>query len=96
MLNKLPQIESHLRINNNEPKALVRYINEYIQQNSCENFSVDISFMNILDACYVTTLCSTEHFIKYPNGRIRWKVSSNSIKEFNKDLTLGNVDYIIG
>ena len=57
--------------------------------------SVDISFMNVIDACYVSTLCATKHFIKYPNGKINWKVSSDTIREFNKDLELGNNHYIL-
>ena len=56
--------------------------------------TVDISFMNVLDACYVSTLCSTKHYIKYPQGKINWKISSELIREFNKDLELGNTDYI--
>ena len=57
--------------------------------------SVDISLMNILDACHVTTLCSTQHYIKYPDGRITWKVSSESVREFSQDLELGNSEYIL-
>ena len=70
-------------------------INFYIQNSSCKNMSVDISLMNILDACYVSTLCSTQHYIKYPDGKIKWKVSSDSVREFNKSLELGNCEYIL-
>ena len=72
------------------PNEAVDYINSYIDKHSCPNMSVDISHMNILDACYVSTLCSTKHYIKYPNGKISWKVSSELVKEFNKDMELGN------
>ena len=51
--------------------------------------------MNVIDACYVTTICSTKHYIKYPNGKISWVVSSEAVKEFNKDLELGNCEYIL-
>ena len=56
---------------------------------------IDISFMNIIDACFVTTLCATKHFTKYPNGKIEWKVSSKKVQEFNKNLDLGNSLYIL-
>ncbi len=95
MLLRLPQLKETLIPNSASPTDAVTYINSYIEKNSCENMSVDISAMNVIDACYVTTLCSTKHYIKYPNGKINWKVSSDAVREFNKDLELGNSEYIL-
>ena len=92
MIQLLPQKEALIPSSSN-PADAVNYINEYIDKNSCSKMSVDISYMNILDACYVSTLCSTKHYIKYPKGKIKWKVSSALVKEFNKDLELGNAIY---
>lgn len=92
MLQLLPNSDT-LTPNTTTPQDTVDYISSYIDKYHCENMSVDISFMNILDACYVTTLCSTKHYIKYPNGRINWHVSSDLVREFNKSLELGNVSY---
>lgn len=92
MLQLLPQNEILIPDSAN-PKLAMDYINAYIENNSCENISIDISFMNVLDACYVSTLCSTKHYIKYPQGKISWKISSELVKEFNKDLELGNAVY---
>ena len=93
MLQLLPQ-NNIVTPNTQIPSEAVDYINSYIDNYHCENMTVDISFMNVLDACYVSTLCSTKHYIKYPQGKINWKISSEIIREFNKDLELGNVDYI--
>ena len=95
MLQILPQLEETLSFNSVNPTDTIKYINSHIEENSCENLSVDISFMNVIDACYVSTLCSTKHFTKYPNGKISWKVSSKDVEEFNKDLELGNSEYIL-
>lgn len=95
MLLNTPQIEKTLTINSVNPTDAIKYINSHIENFSCEKLSVDISFMNVIDACYVSTLCATKHFTKYPNGKISWKVSSSSVKEFNKDLELGNSFYIL-
>lgn len=95
MLNKLPQLSETLVPNSVNPTDTIEYINSYIDNFSCENMSVDISFMNVLDACYVSTLCSTKHFTKYPQGKINWKISSELVREFNKDLELGNNNYIL-
>ena len=94
MLQLLPQTESLTQFSAN-PAETVEYINSYIEKHSCKKMSVDISFLNVLDACYVSTLCSTKHYIKYPDGKINWKISSELVKEFNKDLALGNISYEI-
>ena len=92
MIQLLPQSKTLLP-RSASPAEAVDFINQYIDKNPCSKMHVDISFMNILDACYVSTLCSTRHYIKYPNGKISWKVSSELVKEFNKDLDLGNAIY---
>ena len=78
-----------------EPQKAVEYINSYIKQSECTNLSVDISFMNIIDACYVSTMCSTSHYVKYPEGKVSWLVSSKLTEEFTKDLGLGNSEFWI-
>ena len=92
----LPQADYKSEIlvpNTNNPHLAVEYINSYIEKVNCENFSVDISFMNVLDACYVSTMCSTKHYIKYPAGNINWHVSSDMVNKLSKPLTLGNSHY---
>ena len=92
MIQLLPQEETIIP-NSSNPTDAIKYINSYIDKYSCENMSVDISFMNVIDACMVSTMCSTKHYIKYPQGKIRWKVSSQLVRDFNKNLELGNSDY---
>ncbi len=79
--------------NTRNPHKAIEYINSYIDRAKCEEFSVDISFMNVIDACYVSTMCSTKHYIKYPAGKINWFVSSGMVKEFSKNLSLENSEY---
>lgn len=74
-------------------KETVDFIDRYIDKYRCETMDIDISHLNILDACYVTTMCSTKHFTKYPNGKINWIVSSCLIKDFTQSLSLGNSSY---
>ena len=94
MLQLLPKSDT-LTPNSTNPNEAVAYINSYIEKYHCENMNIDVSFMNILDACYVSTMCSTTHFIKYPNGKIKWKISSDLVREFNKSLELGNSEYVL-
>ena len=90
----LPQNET-LIPNTNNPTDAINIINGYIEKYHCKEMSVDISFMNVLDACYVSTMCSTKHYIKYPDGKINWLISSSLVKDFNKNLELGNTEYIL-
>ena len=90
---QLPQTDI-LIPNTKNPEQAVEYINSYIDKAKCEEFTVDISFMNIIDACYVSTMCSTKHYIKYPEGRINWQVSSSKVEEFTKNMSLGNSKFI--
>ncbi len=94
MLQLLPQNDT-LTPNITNPNEAVEFINSYIEKYHCEFMSVDLSYMNILDACFVSTMCSTKHFIKYPEGKISWRISSGLIRDFNKDIELGNADYTV-
>ena len=94
MLKTLPQTEI-LIPNTKNPTKAIEYINSYINSVKCENMSVDISFINAVDACYVSTICSSKHFIKYPAGKINWIVSSKLVKELASKLELGNSEFYI-
>lgn len=93
MLNSLPQ-NSILLPNSVNLNDVIEYINEYIQANHCENLSVDISFMNPIDAGFVSTICSTKHYIKYPEGKINWFTSSEFTNDFIRSLNLGNAEFV--
>ena len=95
MLKFIPQEQKTLELNSVIPAEAVININTYIRENDCENLNIDISEINIMDACYVTTVCSANHFAKYPAGKINWKVSSLIIEDFNKSLDLGNCSYYL-
>jgi hypothetical protein len=90
----LPQNEV-LIPNARTPNKAVECINSYIHDVRCENLTVDISFMNAIDSAYVSTMCSTSHYIKYPEGKINWIVSSKMAIDMTKFLQLGNSSYFL-
>ena len=57
--------------------------------------TVDISRLNIMDACMVSTLCSTTHYMKYPDGEINWVVNSSDIENYTSAMSLGNTKFHI-
>ena len=79
--------------NTTKAVSAIEYINSYIDKTDNDTLSVDISRMNIIDACYVSTVCSATHFIKFPNGKIDWYVSSDAVRKYTKDMSLGNSEY---
>jgi len=73
---------------------VIESINSYIDTLKRDSVSIDISFLNAIDSSYVSTMCSTNFFIKFPQGKICWKVSSELVKTFNKNFDLGNTEYL--
>lgn len=94
MLQILPR-EKTICLNTNDSEKAVGYIKSYIHNTNCEYVSFDVSGMNVFDACYVSAIGSAEHYLKYPNGKIEWHISSEIIKELNQELELGNTNYIL-
>ena len=94
MLQLLPQSEV-LIPNTHSPNKAVEYINSYIKDVKCDNLTVDISFMNAIDSAYVSTMCSTSHYIKYPEGKISWIISSKMVENLAKSMQLGNSEFFV-
>ena len=73
----------------------IERLNEHIKLCNCQNMTVDISGMNIIDACMVSSVCSATHYLKYEKGKIKWIVNSPKVEEFTKSMNLGNSDFIV-
>lgn len=86
---------SELILDNNSPQTNVDIVNEHIKLCNCENMTVDITGLNILDACMVSTLCSTTHYMKYPDGKINWIINSKKVQDYTSSMTLGNCQFFI-
>jgi hypothetical protein len=95
MLKLLCQNSSPMVLDNLEPHKIVEAINEHIMDLGCENITFDISNLSIMDACRVSVLCSTEHYLRFPAGKINWIVTSNKVKLFTSSMNLGNAEYLL-
>lgn len=94
MLQVFSNNSSTIKTESQNPQKNIDMIKEHINICNCEFMTVDITNMNIIDACMVSTLCSAEHYMKYPNGKIKWIVNSKKIKEYTFDMSLGNSVFI--
>ena len=95
MLQNLPQNQTALIPSESSIAGVVDNINSHIDSCYCEHLTVDISFLNVIDACYVSTLCAARHYIKYPQGDIKWRVPSGIVEDFIKDMNLGNSTFYL-
>ena len=91
ILNKRKAI---LELDSTKSNEIVELINEYINESQNEDLTIDISGMNILDACRISVLGSTEQYIKNPNANINWVVSSESVEKMVSAMGLGNSSFL--
>ena len=82
--------DSKIILENTLPQKNIDMINEHINLCNCRNMTIDISKLNIIDACMVSTVCSTTHYLKYPDGKISWITNSDEVEEYTKPTNLGN------
>ena len=94
MLKVLSQNSSTLVLNDSEPNKIVEIVKEYINTSDEKDIMIDISRINIMDACKISVLCSTEHYLKNPNGKIHWIVSSSSVENLISSMGLGNSSFL--
>lgn len=87
--------EAYLKVGNYKENILeaVNEAKDYISTTNCPILNIDISGLNMLDALKVCVLSSTYHFAKYcNNGRIKWFVKDEQIKEQIEMLKLDNIE----
>lgn len=75
------------------PEKNIEMFNSHIKYADCKNIVVDITKLNVIDACMVSTLCSTNHYMKYPDGKINWVINNKDVANYTTPLTLGNVEF---
>lgn len=86
--------EAYLKVGNYQ-NSIFEAINEakdYITRFDCPFLNIDISGLNLIDATKVCVLASTFHYAKYCNGKIKWFVKDERIKEQIELLKLDNVE----
>lgn len=88
------ETEAYLKVTNYK-NSIFEAVNEakhYIYTHDCKKLNIDISGLNLIDAMKVCVLSSTYHFAKYPDGKIRWFVKDERIKEQICLLKLDNTE----
>lgn len=76
-------------------EKIINAVNSQIEKRKSDNVTVDISFLNVLDACKVSMLCATENYKKNPDRKISWIVNSRDVEIFTNSMNVGNSEFII-
>ena len=86
--------EIYLKVGNYKTNVFeaINEAKDYISRNDCPFLNIDISGLNLIDAMKVCVLASTFHYAKYCNGKVKWFVKDESIKEQITMLKLDNVE----
>lgn len=74
---------------------IVESIKSFIVKNKCDELSADISFLSLPNAARTALLCSTFHFVKYPRGKILWKVADEETKRAIASMKLRNMKLLV-
>ena len=83
MLKLLSQTPSTIKLKDSEPNKILNSLKEYMSSPESEFSTIDISDMNMIDACRISVLVSTEHFI-ICQGTSTMQVSAiaDSVREY--------------
>jgi len=74
---------------------VIKAINSQIKKRKSDNLTVDISFLSVLDACRVSMICSTQHYIQHPEGKINWIINNSDVENYTKSLNIGNSEFVL-
>lgn len=83
-----------LDLNCGNSQQILKNIQKYINKFDCPEMTLDLSKLNILDAAKVMVLSSAYHYKKYPEGKLKCRVQSDSIKNFVSEFSAVNLEVI--
>ncbi len=93
MLQILSSKDSKIIVHTQSPQKNIDMIKEHIKLCNCKNMTIDITNINVMDACMISSVCSAEHYVKYPEGKINWIVNSKEVQEYTSSMFLGNSEF---
>jgi len=71
----------------------INSVKKHIKCTDCKHMKMDISKLNAMEASKIAILCSTTHYLKYPQGTVDCIVKSKSIVDLIKPLILKNMKF---
>lgn len=84
----------YLDLNCGNSHEILENVKKYINKFDCPEMTLDLSKLNILDAAKVMVLSSTYHYKKYPEGKVKCRVQSKSVKNLVSSFLTDNLEVI--
>lgn len=69
-------------------------VKKYLKEINSPDITVDLSSMNVIDAAKVMVLASVYHSGKYPDGKIRCKLSGDCGYDFIHPFITKNLEFV--
>ena len=95
MLQIISSQDSKIILESQSPQKNIDMITKHIKSGKCQNMTIDITNLNVLDACMVSTLCSAQYYLEYPQGKISWITNSPMVEDYTKSMSLGNTEFSV-
>ena len=83
-----------LDLNCGSSAQIAEQIKKYINNFECPEMTLDLSKLNILDAAKVMMLSSAYHYKKYPEGKVKCRVASDSVTGLVSSFITKNLEVI--
>ena len=74
--------------------SLAGRIKNYIKKYDCPVITLDLSALNVFEASKIMLLSSAYHYSKYPKGKLRCHVASDSIMNLIAGLPAKNLEIV--
>lgn len=87
-------VKNYFKPKGNSTEVKIDSVEKHIKYTDCNYMTLDISKLNPLEASKIAVLCSTNHYLKYPQGIVDCIVKTTKMQEIIKPLTLGNMKFM--
>ncbi len=84
----------YIDFNCGNSEKILDNVKNYINKFDCPEISLDLSQLNILDATKIMVLSSAYHYQKYPEGKVKCRVQSDSVKELVTTFVTQNLELL--
>ena len=74
--------------------SLAAKVKNYIKKYDCPVITIDLSALNIFEASKIILLSSAYHYSKYPDGKLKCHVASESIMSLIAGFQVKNLEIV--
>ncbi len=84
----------YLSFNFTDSQKIMADVKDYIRKSECQELTIDLKSINVMDAAKIIVTTSAYHNKKYPQGKLICKTQS-AIKSLISKTSTRNLEFII-